>query len=53
MATYFYSKDTKPNDAYGQGFNKVRFVVNPSASQFMKLESTQSGYSSSGVNSSG
>lgn len=53
MATLLLFQDTKPNDAYGQGFNKVRFVVNPSASQFMKLDSTQSGYSSSGVNSSG
>jgi predicted lipoprotein with Yx(FWY)xxD motif len=27
---YLYIKDTQPKDAYGQGFNKLWFVVNPS-----------------------
>ena len=51
---YLYSKDSEPNDAYGQGFNKLWFVVNPNSTQF-KLQNlpkqpsyTQSGYSSSG-----
>jgi predicted lipoprotein with Yx(FWY)xxD motif len=43
---YLYSKDTEPSDAYGQGFNKVWFVVNPNASPFKKAVNTQSGYSS-------
>jgi predicted lipoprotein with Yx(FWY)xxD motif len=55
---YFYSKDTKQKDAYGQGFNKVWFVVNPSSSQFKQPSNQQpsypqSGYSSSGGSSSG
>jgi predicted lipoprotein with Yx(FWY)xxD motif len=31
---YFYYKDIEPKDAYGQGLNKIWFVVNPSSSQF-------------------
>jgi predicted lipoprotein with Yx(FWY)xxD motif len=33
---YLYSKDTKPKDVYGQGFNKVWYIVNPESSQFMQ-----------------
>lgn len=55
---YFYFKDTEPKDAYGQGFNKVWFVVDPSSSQFKQPvppqpSYPQSDYSSSGGSSSG
>lgn len=50
---YVYFKDTEPNDAYGQGFNKVWFVVNPSSSQFKQPSPQQPGYQQSDYSSSG
>lgn len=41
---YFYFKDTKPKDAFGQGFNKVWFVVNPNSPQLNKPIQQQSSY---------
>jgi len=48
---YLFSKDTEPKDVYGQGFNKIWFVVNPTSSPFKKPATQQpscpqSGYSS-------
>ena len=55
---YFYSKDTEPNDAYGQGFNKVWFVASLNSSQFKQPipqypSAPQSGYLPYGGSSSG
>lgn len=45
---YLYSKDTEPKDVYGQGFNKLWFVVNPGSPQFMQSSYPLSSDSSSG-----
>ena len=50
---YLYSKDTEPKDAYGQGFNKVWFVVNPTSSPFKKPTPQQPSYPQSGYSSGG
>jgi predicted lipoprotein with Yx(FWY)xxD motif len=54
---YFYFKDTDPKDVYGQGFNKVWFVVNittPNNSQpITQLPSTPTQSSAQGYGSSG
>ncbi len=46
---YLYSKDTKPKDVYGQGFNKVWSIVNPEASQFLQSTYPLFGNSSSEI----
>ncbi len=50
---YLYSKDSEPNDVYGQGINNLWFVVNPNASMFKQPSNQQPSYPQSGYSSSG
>ncbi|MDD1741967.1 MAG: hypothetical protein LUQ47_01420 [Methanotrichaceae archaeon] len=50
---YFYTKDTKPGDIFGQRVNKLWFAINPDSPEFKKSSYQPTGYYPSGYSSSG